>query len=261
MKVLIFIALMVIGTADATAKRITNENWRGILQGEWLVKFYAPWCPACRGMTHTWKELDTWAAKDMTSLSVGDVDVTEEAELNGRFMVTSLPTIYHVKDGIFRQYKSSRSLKDFQDFIIEEKWKTLKPMTSWLSPDSYVMTGVSQLFSFSMNLKNFHESLRTDYGLPGWASMLLFGLAVIVIGLLLGIGLVLFIDWWMGPQPDMYEGQQMPVEEIDGKKEEDEGEEKVEEIREAEEENEEEEETSNSTEKKNLRKRKVKKED
>jgi len=241
--------------ADRT---ITNDNWRDMLQGEWMVKFYAPWCPACQGMSHTWKELGMWASKDMTSLSVGSVDVTQQAELNGRFMVTSLPTIYHVKDGVFRQYSSSRSLKDFKDFIIEEKWKPIKPMSSYLSPDSFVMNGVSKLFSFSMNLKTFHESLRSDYGLPGWASMLLFGLAVVVIGLLLGIGLVLFIDWFMGPQPEIYEPQPTPLDEIDATKEnkikeneEDEEEENAEEVKDDEEVNQD----------KSVRKRKVKKAD
>jgi hypothetical protein len=36
-------------------------------------------------------------------------------------------------------------------------------------------------------LQNLHERVRSDYGLPGWASMVLFGLAIIVVGLLLGI--------------------------------------------------------------------------
>lgn len=204
------LSVMLVGCYGAE-KIITNDNWRDMLQGEWIVKFYAPWCPACQGMRHTWKELGVWASNDMTSLSVGSVDVTQQAELNGRFMVTSLPTIYHVKDGVFRQYSSSRSLKDFKDFIVEEKWKPIKPMSSYLSPDSFIMNGVSKLFSFSMNLKTFHESLRSEYGLPGWASMLLFGLAVVVIGLLLGIGLVLFIDWFMGPQPEMSDVAQ-PIE-------------------------------------------------
>jgi len=231
-------------------RKITNSNWRDILQGEWMVKFYAPWCPACQGMSHTWREFADWAAEEMTSLSVGSVDVTEQAELNGRFMVTSLPTIYHVKDGVFRQYTSSRSLSDFKKFIVEEKWKPIKPMNAWLTPDSHIMNGISKLFSFSMHLKNFHESLRSDYGLPGWASMLLFGLVVIIIGLLLGIGLVLFIDWWMGPQPDMYEGVPPSMEEVDGKTEEENvEEEKVEEINEE------------ANDEKKVRKRKVKKEE
>ena len=38
LKVVIFVAFMVIGGTDAAAKRITNENWREILEGEWMVK-------------------------------------------------------------------------------------------------------------------------------------------------------------------------------------------------------------------------------
>lgn len=188
--------------ADASNVIITDKNWRDLLQGEWMVKFYAPWCPACRAMSSTWNEFAAWASKDLDSLSVGSVDVTAQAELNGRFMVTSLPTIYYIRNGEFHQYASSRSLTDFKEFVTEQKWRTIKPMSSWLTPDSFTMTGVSKLFSFSMNLKTFHESLRNDYGLPGWASMMLFGLLIVVVGLALGIVLVLAVDWFMGPQPD-----------------------------------------------------------
>lgn len=117
---LIIVLVILLNTCSGAEKVLTNENWREILQGEWMVKFYAPWCPACRAMSTTWKEFAIWARKSK-SLSVGSVDVTEQGELNGRFMVTSLPTIYHVKDGEFRQYKSTRTLKDFREFIVDKK--------------------------------------------------------------------------------------------------------------------------------------------
>jgi len=43
------------------------------------------------------------------------------------------------------------------------------------------------IFAYFLILQNLHERVRSDYGLPGWASMVLFGLAIIVVGLLLGI--------------------------------------------------------------------------
>lgn len=209
MRFVIVLVIIFLNTCSGAEKVLTNENWRDMLQGEWMVKFYAPWCPACRAMSTTWKEFAIWAQKSK-SLSVGSVDVTEQGELNGRFMVTSLPTIYHVKDGEFRQYKSTRTLKDFTEFIVEKKWQSTTPMSSWLKPDSFAMSSVSKLFSFSMNLKSLHESLRSEYGLPGWASMLLFGLAVVIIGLLLGIGLVLFIDSFTGLQESSENEKEFP---------------------------------------------------
>ncbi|XP_057304587.1 thioredoxin-related transmembrane protein 1-like [Hydractinia symbiolongicarpus] len=175
----------------------TDNNWTNMLEGEWLVKFYAPWCPACRALEDTWSELAQWSHQS-GHVSVGSVNVVDQPALNGRFMVTSLPTIYHVKDGEFRQYKSARSLSDLQKFINDEEWKEIAPGSSWSSPTSAIMGGISKLFSLSIELKNFHESLHNDYGLPGWISFVLFGLAVIIVGLLLGILLVVISDWVWG---------------------------------------------------------------
>lgn len=42
-------------------------------------------------MSHTWKELGMWASKDMTSLSVGSVDVTQQA---GKLLKINIHFIY-----------------------------------------------------------------------------------------------------------------------------------------------------------------------
>ena len=72
---------------------ITNENFHQTLQGEWMVKFYAPWCPACRNMVSDWKKFSEYV--EPLGVKVGDVDITKESLLNGKFMVTALPTIFH----------------------------------------------------------------------------------------------------------------------------------------------------------------------
>ena len=181
---------------------LTDKNWDQMLHGEWMLKFYAPWCPACRAMEETWNDFAEWAINNKEKeVKVGSVDVTDQPALNGRFMITALPTIYHVIDGEFRQYTSSRALEDFKGFISKEEWKDLTPVSSWNSPTSFIMSTMSKLFSFSMDLKSYHNSLNSDYGFPTWLSMLLFGLLIITVGLLLGMVLVLATDYiWASPQ-------------------------------------------------------------
>ena len=53
---------------------------------------HAPWCPACKEMSKTWDSFASWS-KDL-SIKVGDIDVTANPGLSGRFLVTALPTIY-----------------------------------------------------------------------------------------------------------------------------------------------------------------------
>ena len=43
-------------------------------------------------------------------------------------MISSTPTIFHIKDGVWRDYgNGKRKKKDLQDFIRLKKWETIEP--------------------------------------------------------------------------------------------------------------------------------------
>lgn len=171
---------------------LNEENWDQMLSEEWMVEFFAPWCPACRALTHEWNTFSTWSSD--LSIKVGSVDVTANPGLSGRFMVTALPTIYHVKDGVFRQYKGSRDSNAFVSFIEEKKWQSIDPVSNWKSPDSFQMSIVSYFFKISMALRSVHNRLVEDYGIPYWGSYILFAFATIILGAILGLLIVCVID-------------------------------------------------------------------
>ncbi|XP_076191240.1 thioredoxin-related transmembrane protein 4 isoform X3 [Aptenodytes patagonicus] len=108
---------------------------------------YAPWCPACQQIELTWESF----AKESEHLdvTVGKVDVTQEPGLSGRFFVTTLPTIYHANDGVFRRYRGSRTLEDLQGYVLERKWEAVEPVAGWKSPSSIMMHGMAGLFHLS----------------------------------------------------------------------------------------------------------------
>lgn len=189
----------VLPESSTAVRTITDENWKQILVGEWLVKFYAPWCPACRAMHGTWAEVGAWA--NTQDLSIGAVDVTQQTALNGRFLISSLPTIYHIRDGEFRVYEGSRSAQDFTSFLMEAKWKKLDPVPAWKSPTGSLMGAVSSIYGFSVHLKDLHEQLSGGYGLPQWMVILLFVVGIISLGLILGFVMV-FIGDWLWPEPE-----------------------------------------------------------
>uniref|UniRef100_A0A5F8GEY5 Thioredoxin domain-containing protein n=1 Tax=Monodelphis domestica TaxID=13616 RepID=A0A5F8GEY5_MONDO len=57
-------------------RAMTSNNWTLVLEGEWMLKFYAPWCPAC---LQTESEWETFAKNgELLDVSVGKVDVTQE---------------------------------------------------------------------------------------------------------------------------------------------------------------------------------------
>jgi len=152
--------------ADGKLTKIEENNWQDLLTGEWMVEFFAPWCPACRGLQPTWEDFAGWS-EDL-DIGIGQVDVTTSPGLSGRFMVTALPTIFHVKDGVFRQYRGARDKDSFISFVEDRKWSGVEPISSWKSPDSFQMSLVSYFFKLSMVLRNVHTTLTEDYQVSKW---------------------------------------------------------------------------------------------
>uniref|UniRef100_H2ZNI5 Thioredoxin domain-containing protein n=1 Tax=Ciona savignyi TaxID=51511 RepID=H2ZNI5_CIOSA len=184
-------------TSSSYAKRsqliqLRDENWRDCLTGEWLIKFYAPWCPACKDNEPQFEEFSTWS--DDLGIKVATVDITEELGLSGRFMVTALPTFYHAIDGEFRRYNGDRSSDSMHTYIEQKTWQNHE-IISWMRhPDSFGMTLMSWLFKTSVIMKNIHESLMEDYGLSLWMSYAVFGIGTVITGLVLGFILVCIVD-------------------------------------------------------------------
>lgn len=177
---------------------LNEDNWHQMLEGEWMVEFFAPWCPACKALKPIWQDFASWS--DDLDISVGQVDVTTSPGLSGRFMVTALPTIYHVKDGVFRQYRGSRDKDEFMSFVEEKRWEAVEEVPAWKSPGSLQMSVVAQFFKLSMVLRGVHSVLVEEYGLPTWGSYLVFALATIMVGALLGLILVCIIDLMFPPK-------------------------------------------------------------
>ncbi|XP_061478512.1 thioredoxin-related transmembrane protein 4 [Rhineura floridana] len=186
---------------DAVENRVqelSGSNWSLLLQGQWMVEFYAPWCPACQQMESAW-EAFARNSEDL-ELSVGKVDVTQEPGVSGRFFVTTLPTIYHAKDGVFRRYRGSRTLEDLEGYILERKWEAIEPVAGWKSPSSIMMHGMAGIFHLSGWIRQIHNYLTGTLGIHIWSSYALFILATLLIGLILGLVLVLLADCVFPPK-------------------------------------------------------------
>ncbi|KAK1791787.1 hypothetical protein P4O66_013766 [Electrophorus voltai] len=174
-------------------KVITDGNWEEILTGEWMIEFFAPWCPACQQLQPVWNEFADWG--DDLGVNIAKVDVTEQPGLSGRFIITALPTIYHCKDGVFRRYQGARTKDDFLSFIDEKKWQSIEPISSWFGPSSFLMNMMSALFKLSMFIRQCHNYLTEQVGIPVWGSYVIFALATLFSGLALGLVLVFIADF------------------------------------------------------------------
>uniref|UniRef100_A0A8C5MYB0 Thioredoxin related transmembrane protein 4 n=1 Tax=Leptobrachium leishanense TaxID=445787 RepID=A0A8C5MYB0_9ANUR len=176
----------------AAVRTLTASNWTALQEGEWMLTFFAPWCPACQQIHAQWENLGEKSI--LLDIYVGKVDVTQEPGLSGRFFVTTLPTIFHAKDGVFRRYHGSRMLEDLQSFISEEKWKLVEPVPGWKSPTSILMSGMAGLFHLSGWIRQIHNYITGPLEIPVWGSYVIFIVATLLIGLILGLILVLLAD-------------------------------------------------------------------
>ncbi|WAR20210.1 TMX1-like protein [Mya arenaria] len=111
------------------AIQITEDTWEDILEGEWLVEFMAPWCPACQSFKSTWDSFAQKWSRDL-EVSVGTVD-----------------------NGVFRQYRGGRQETDLITFIDDKKWNDIDPVSKWISPDSLQMGMVGLFFKFAMTIR------------------------------------------------------------------------------------------------------------
>ncbi|XP_015282141.1 PREDICTED: thioredoxin-related transmembrane protein 1 [Gekko japonicus] len=171
---------------------LSDGTWRDLLEGEWMVEFYAPWCPACQKLQPEWESFAEWG-EDL-EINIAKVDVTEQPGLSGRFIITALPTIYHCKDGEFRRYQGLRTKTDFINFISDQEWKSVEPVSSWFGPSSFLMSSMSALFQLSMWIRHCHNYFTENLGLPAWGSYAIFALATLFSGLVLGLIMVFLAD-------------------------------------------------------------------
>lgn len=178
--------------------QINDSNWRQTLTSEWLIQFHAPWCPACRSLVPAWNEFA--AESKELSISVAQIDVTTSPALSGRFFVTALPTIFHVKDGVFRQYRGQRDPASLRSMIKEHKWDTLEPVSAWKYPDSIQMTVIAHFFSLSHYLKELNDYMQVTYNFPPWLSYVLFAIATIFLGAVIGLMFVCLVDLIIPPR-------------------------------------------------------------
>lgn len=165
---------------------ITNENFAQVEEGEWMLEFYAPWCPACKQFASIWESFAAWAEHSESEVRVGKVDVTAESLLSGQFMVTHLPTVFHIKDGVVRMYQKQRLLSELTEYIEEELWREEDPISAWRSPMSYHMKIIGLTFWFSEKAKEIQVYLEQEYSIPTYGVFIIIAIGTIVIGLILG---------------------------------------------------------------------------
>jgi len=78
--------------------KITKENFKEIVlesNSTVLLDFWADWCGPCRMIAPAIEEI----ADENPEITVGKINVDEEAELAQEFKIISIPSLFVMKDG------------------------------------------------------------------------------------------------------------------------------------------------------------------
>jgi protein disulfide-isomerase-like protein len=119
MLALVFALLLAVCASEVVELTVDNfehltQASTGATTGDWLVKFYAPWCGHCKRLSPVWDEISV-ELKD--ELNVAKVDVTANRALGQRFGIRGFPTILFFSKGRMYKYKGKRTIDDFKDFV------------------------------------------------------------------------------------------------------------------------------------------------
>ncbi|VDN10263.1 unnamed protein product [Dibothriocephalus latus] len=116
---------------DGSVIELTDSNFDDLVlksQDEWLVSFYAPWCPHCKSLKPQWE----LAAKKLGGkMKLGAIDATIHQSLAQRYSIKGFPTIKlfpaGVKSGAAGDYDGGRSAEDIVAWALKRLAKNKPP--------------------------------------------------------------------------------------------------------------------------------------
>ncbi|XP_063716413.1 thioredoxin-related transmembrane protein 1-like [Symsagittifera roscoffensis] len=169
---------------------LTDSNWTAVLQGDWFVEFYAPWCGACRSFEPIWQQFSEQS--DSLGVKIAKADITVESGLAARFLVSQLPTLYYINEEgtSFRKYTGKRRIDNLEKFVNEKQWQQIEPVVWYLKPNSVPMTVAGALAGIGESVRFLVQILTDQYSVPMWLIIVGMVVATIVVGVIMGLVLV-----------------------------------------------------------------------
>lgn len=110
----------------------------GATTGDWLIKFYAPWCGHCKSMAPAYERL---ATNLLGEVNVAEVNADKERGLRSRFDISGFPTVIFLRQGNVYKYKGPRTEEAFTKFVKGGYADTSSGISPKPVPEPMSMTG------------------------------------------------------------------------------------------------------------------------
>ncbi|KAL0488035.1 protein disulfide-isomerase [Acrasis kona] len=111
----IILALLSVVLAESNFEELTDKTFDAAIQSgkNYLIEFYAPWCPHCKVFAPQWEKLaNAIAASDRKDdLKLARIQGNKYDEITDKYEVDGFPTILLFKKGVKKPKAYNRSLK------------------------------------------------------------------------------------------------------------------------------------------------------
>ena len=94
-KFLLFLVFVLTVNVFAFEHLTMNEYPHKIKKGDYIIDFYAPWCPPCRVEGEYLKKLDSYKG-----VKILKVNIDESKDLASLFGITQIPTLVFINDAM-----------------------------------------------------------------------------------------------------------------------------------------------------------------
>uniref|UniRef100_A0A1B0DK03 Uncharacterized protein n=1 Tax=Phlebotomus papatasi TaxID=29031 RepID=A0A1B0DK03_PHLPP len=165
MRYLVVFLLVVLGPFSAGSRVIElSDRFLDVRhEGQWFVKFYAPWCGHCKRLEPVWSHVAQTLYN--TNVRVGKVDCTRFTSVAQAFSINSFPTIIFLKDGVEFVYNGERSKEELIHFVMRMSGPPVQLVTRTDSVDMLKATETFQPHGFfyatSMEIAREHFDIDT----------------------------------------------------------------------------------------------------
>ncbi|GMH92024.1 hypothetical protein TrVE_jg2769 [Triparma verrucosa] len=162
---LILTLLLAVSLSSSEVVELTSKTFGAVnKEGDWLLKFYAPWCGHCKRLEPTYNEVSERLKDSKTK--VGKIDGSSERSLAAIFSITGFPSLFYVApDGqTVYKYKGSRTAEALVGYV-QDGYKSDEALSFWSGPFGIVGQCKWFLLWLGSFMFTLHEYLDKTLGM------------------------------------------------------------------------------------------------
>lgn len=102
--------------------KLTKYNFDdNVKNGDWFIKFFAPWCTHCKRMKPVWDQLADRGSNQDWSVKIAEVDCTTSKDVCDRAQIKAFPTLALISNGVLKaKYAGEATVEHFEEFLTEQ---------------------------------------------------------------------------------------------------------------------------------------------